>query len=107
MSYKGDYANAIMSLREGAAFDLQNNDLSTLVWRSDEADYPRPTDAEIIAEHEKLEAAWNAAEYARNRAAAYPSIGDQLDALFHAGVFPDTMATLIQSVKDKYPKGDA
>jgi len=34
----------------------------------------------------------------------YPSIGDQLDALFHAGVFPEEMAAQIQAVKDAYPK---
>lgn len=42
--------------------------------------------------------------YAELRAVAYPPIGDQLDALFHAGVFPDEMAAQIQAVKDKYPK---
>jgi hypothetical protein len=39
-----------------------------------------------------------------NRAGEYPSIGDQLDALFHAGVFPPEMAAQIQAIKDKYPK---
>ena len=34
----------------------------------------------------------------------YPAIGDQLDALFHAGVFPDEMAAKIQAIKDKFPK---
>ena len=34
----------------------------------------------------------------------YPPIGDQLDALFHAGVFPEEMTSRIQSIKDKYPK---
>lgn len=43
--------------------------------------------------------------YAELRASEYPSIGDQLDALFHAGVFPEDMAAQIQAVKDKYPKG--
>jgi hypothetical protein len=43
--------------------------------------------------------------YAELRAREYPAIGDQLDALFHAGVFPPEMAALIQAVKDKYPKG--
>lgn len=42
--------------------------------------------------------------YKELRAAEYPAIGDQLDALFHAGVFPADMAALIQAVKDKYPK---
>tara|TARA_R110002126_G_scaffold57859_3_gene153125 strand:- start:1592 stop:1843 length:252 start_codon:yes stop_codon:yes gene_type:complete len=44
-------------------------------------------------------------EYQRDRAAAYPPIGDQLDALFKAGVFPADMAAALQAVKDKYPKG--
>jgi hypothetical protein len=44
-------------------------------------------------------------KYQRDRAAAYPSIGDQLDALFKSGVFPADMAATIQAVKDKYPKG--
>lgn len=43
-------------------------------------------------------------QYQRDRAAEYPSIGDQLDALFHAGVFPADMAATLQAVKDKYPK---
>lgn len=42
--------------------------------------------------------------YVERRAAEYPAIGDQLDALFHAGVFPEEMAAQIQAVKDKYPK---
>jgi hypothetical protein len=42
--------------------------------------------------------------YRAQRVEEYPPIGDQLDALFHAGVFPDSMAAIIQAVKDKYPK---
>ena len=42
--------------------------------------------------------------YKYQRTFEYPSIGDQLDALFHAGVFPPEMAAQIQAVKDKYPK---
>jgi len=44
-------------------------------------------------------------KYQRDRAAEYPPIGDQLDALFKAGVFPADMAAVLQAVKDKYPKG--
>lgn len=43
--------------------------------------------------------------YKAQRAREYPPLGDQLDALFHAGVFPPEMAAMIQAVKDKYPKG--
>jgi hypothetical protein len=42
--------------------------------------------------------------YSDFRRNEYPEIGDQLDALFHAGVFPAEMAAEIQAVKDKYPK---
>lgn len=44
-------------------------------------------------------------QYKHQRVSEYPPIGDQLDALFHAGVFPDDMAAKIQAVKNKYPKG--
>ena len=39
-----------------------------------------------------------------NRRESYPSIPDQLDALYHAGVFPANMAARIKETKDKYPK---
>lgn len=42
--------------------------------------------------------------YAEKRAMEYPSIGDQLDALFRAGMFPSEMTAKIQAIKDKYPK---
>jgi len=46
----------------------------------------------------------NLMTYAELRASAYPAIGDQLDALYHAGVFPEDMAAQIQAVKERYPK---
>jgi len=42
--------------------------------------------------------------YKEKRISEYPPIGDQLDALFHAGVFPKDMEAKLQAVKDKYPK---
>ena len=53
----------------------------------------------------KEEAEFNSKHYTEKRIQEYPPIGDQLDALFHAGVFPADMAAAIQAVKDKYPKG--
>lgn len=43
-------------------------------------------------------------DYRNLRAAEYPPIGDQLDALFRAEAFPADMAAQLQAVKDKYPK---
>ena len=42
--------------------------------------------------------------YDEMRRRIYPPVGDQLDALFHAGVFPDDMTATIQAVKDAHPK---
>ena len=48
---------------------------------------------------------WEAEEkYKEDRKADYPDIGDQLDALYHAGVFPEDMAAKIKAVKDEFPK---
>ena len=47
------------------------------------------------------------ADYVSKRLSEYPAIGDQLDALFKAGVFPNDMAAQIQAVKDANPKPTA
>jgi hypothetical protein len=46
----------------------------------------------------------HADDYYYLRKAEYPSIGDQLDALFAAGLFPKDMTEKLQAIKDKYPK---
>jgi hypothetical protein len=51
-----------------------------------------------------MQAAYDAKEYQRKRQPEYPDIGEQLDALYHAGVFPTDMAAQIKAVKDKYAK---
>ena len=91
--------NALTSLRPGAEWVLRGDDLEWL-----DTEQTQPTDAEITAEIARLQAEYDAKEYARNRVTEYPAIGDQLDALFHAGVFPAEMAAQIQAVKNKYPK---
>jgi len=63
----------------------------------------QPSEVEIEAAHAEWQAEYDSTEYQRLRAPEYPPIGDQLDALFHAGVFPADMAAQLQAVKDKYP----
>jgi len=58
-------------------------------------------------EEERLLREIQSTEYRRQRESEYPLIGDQLDALFHAGVFPEEMASKIQAIKDKYPKSSS
>lgn len=64
----------------------------------------KPTEQECNDGLAKMIEEWEAKQYAVNRAKEYPSIGDQLDALFHAGLFPEEMAAKIQAIKNKYPK---
>ena len=60
-----------------------------------------------LVEEARKNIEWADKKYQRQRAPEYPSIGDQLVALFKAGVFPAEMAAAIQAVKDKYPKEQA
>lgn len=76
-------------------------DYSTLVWK-DKPEH-KPTKQELEKKIDLLKAAHNNTA-GQQRAKEYPSIGDQLDALFKAGVFPPEMAAQIQAVKDKWPK---
>ena len=62
-------------------------------------------EAKIAAEITRLEAAHAATQYRRDRAAAYPHIGDQLDDLFRHGAFSPEMAAQLQAVKTAHPKG--
>ena len=61
------------------------------------------TDSEVDAIRQaQAQATLNAMTYADKRRAAYPSIPDQLDTLYHGGY--DAWKATIQAVKDKYPK---
>ena len=45
---------------------------------------------------------WNATQYQRDRADAYPSWQTQMDLLYHGGV--DALKAELKKTKDKYPK---
>ena len=98
---------AIQSLRPGAIFSVDGRTYEGLQWLEkpvSKGGQKKPTEDEIAAKILELRAEYERTEYQRQRAPEYPSITDQLDALFHAGVFPPEMAAQIQAVKDKYPK---
>lgn len=91
-------ADALLSLRPGAQWTLRGDDLEWL-----DTVQTQPTDAEIAAEVARLQAAYEAAAYQRQRAAAYPSMADQLDLLYHGGM--DAWKAAITAVKEEFPKG--
>ena len=93
--------DAIVSLRPRCGFEL-HEDGSINWWNTS---FTCPTDAEINAEIERLQADYDAKQYQRDRANEYPSIVDQLDTLYHGGY--DAWKAEIEAIKNKYPKGAA
>jgi len=88
-------------------FKNANNELFWLDEGDDHArwlpDCTPITDAEADAiRAAAVQASQDAMTYAEKRAAAYPSITDQLDLLYHGGM--DAWKEAIEAVKLEYPK---
>ncbi len=60
---------------------------------------------EVAYDKAAVEAYVYAHAYIAKRAAEYPPIGDQLDALWKGGAEAEAMLAKVQAVKQKYPKG--
>jgi hypothetical protein len=66
---------------------------------------PQPTEAEIETAHTEWQAEYDSKAYARARANAYASIGDQLDMQYHDSVNGSrTWLDHIEAVKEAHPK---
>lgn len=81
------------------------NPTSSSVWKEIVSRWGEDVYADETQRAEKmvvLKAEWDAAQYARTRATAYPSIADQLDQIYHEGI--DAWKTTIAAVKAEYPK---
>ena len=73
-------ANAVKSLQPDSEFIIENEDYSTVRWIITPKTIP--TKAEVDAEVVRLQEEFVSQEYARNRALAYPSNGDQWDMIY-------------------------
>ena len=73
-------------------------------YKSLSSDNPDITWEQVSAKITELQSAFDAQAYARARKPLYPAIGDQLDALYHAGVFSAEMTAKLKKVKDDNPK---
>lgn len=92
--------NALHSLRPGAQWVMRGDDLEWL-----DTKQGQPTEAEINAEMMRLQAKYDAQEYARKRAAEYPPMTDYLDGIVKgddAQIQAYIDACL--AIKAKYPK---
>jgi hypothetical protein len=99
---------ALHSLRPGSEWVVRGTDIEWL-----DKVQAQPSQSEIDEEIVRLQAEHDSQEYARNRQAEYPEIGDQLDMLWHAidtGDWTDAKVkttefyTALKAVKDANPK---
>ena len=93
---------ALHSISPNAQYTVGDT-YDTLQWHSE--DLTKPTEEEWDTALAKVQNDWTANEYARSRARAYDSVGDQLDQLMkdmRDGT--TTHQTSCEAVKAKYPK---
>ena len=99
---KVNIAQAILALEPTASFGVVNESLEQIDWYS--KDVTQPSNEDIQAKLDELQAIEDAKQYQRDRKSEYPSIEDCVHALLDGG---DTLTDLQESrqaVKDKYPK---
>ena len=97
-----DIANSILAINSDAQFSVNAEDVKQIIWHNGTTPI---AEADILAKQKELQTAYNKAKYQRDRAEAYPSIGEQLDLIYHAGQGGDAFQAAIKAVKDKHPKG--
>jgi len=86
-------------VRPDGTIEFRRADYEEVIARV-EAEVAAITDVYIIPPEEI--AAYEAKQYQRDRAKAYPSIVDQLDVLYHGGY--DAWRAAVQEVKNQFPK---
>jgi hypothetical protein len=88
---------AILALRPGAQFSTHGD---IIIWHDTEQ--TQPTQADIDAEVERLQAEYDSQEYARKREQEYPSIQECVHAILDDDL--DALQAKRAEVKARYPK---
>jgi hypothetical protein len=93
-------SQALISLRPNSKWEMIGENLTWL-----DTEQTQPTQSEIDAEITRLQAEYDNAKYARDRAEAYPSLTDQADMQYWDSVNgTTTWADAIAAVKEAHPK---
>jgi hypothetical protein len=91
---------ALYSLAPEGVWCIDNGVIN---WQS--PNIPQPTDAEIQAEIDRLQAEHDAKDYARKRASEYPPMADYIDGVVKGDQDQiDAYIAACLAVKAKYPK---
>lgn len=97
-----DISKALQRIRPGAQWGCRGNTYEGIDWLDEKQS--KPTELEIAKAAEEVEKEEKLLAYRDQRAAEYPPIGDQLDALWKGGAEQAAMKSQIEAVKLKYPK---
>ena len=95
-------AKAITSLKPDLLFTITSDNEENEIIKCEKGQIP-PTEAEIDAEIIRLQAEYDAQEYARNRQAEYPSVQELVVALYDTDD-KSAIEAKRAAVKKKYPK---
>ena len=95
-----DITNALTSLKPEARWTLRGDEIE---WLDDTQ--TQPTDSEITAEIQRLQAEYDSKQYARDRAKAYPSLTEQADmAYWDRKNGTTTLDDALDAIKAEFPK---
>lgn len=95
---------AILSINSKAEVVITGDDINSIQWLNGTT--PIPSN-EILAKQQELIAEYNAKQYQRDRAKAYPSIQEQLDLQYWDKINgTNNWQDAINAVKAQYPKGE-
>ena len=108
-----DIATAILAIRKAqdgvhAEVSIHDEDINQITWH--DGNPTNITNQQILDKQGELQADYDANQYQRNRTlrsenGGYPTIGDQLDMIYHDQVDgTTTFKEAIQAVKDANPK---
>ena len=100
-------SDAILAIKSDAQVSIDGEDINQITWHDDNP--TNITNAQILAKQTELQADYDAKQYQRDR--VYPSIGDQLDMLWHSIDQDPALKSkyfsfyeAIKAVKVKHPK---
>ena len=93
---------AILKINPSAEFSVNGNDINKITWHNGTTPIPK---ADIEAKMVEVQAEYDANQYQRDRATAYPTIQDQLDMQYWDNVNGTTnWEDAIAKVKADNPK---
>ena len=98
-----DIATAILAIKADAQVKVDEEDINRITWI--DGNPTNITNEQILAKQAELQAAYDAKQYARDRAKAYPPIGDQLDMQYWDKINATSIwSDLITTIKSDNPK---